>query len=86
MRGIATELERSAESIGLRAGTAVAEEIKNSAALSRGAAAHGSDEASTDGGDLRNQNWEARLKWIALGLAAGSLLFGMGLLVGARVL
>lgn len=86
MKGIAAELERSAESVGLRAGIAVAEQVKTLAALPQKGAAHVSPEARSDEDNSRLRKWETCLKWIALGLAAGLAVFGIGLLVGARVL
>ncbi|MBV9265390.1 MAG: hypothetical protein JO061_04395 [Acidobacteriaceae bacterium] len=86
MKQIAGELERSAESVGLRAGIAVAEQVKSLALLPQEGAATVSPEADSDEGYSNARKWEAYLKWIALGLAAGLALFGIGLLVGARVL
>ena len=87
MKGIAAELERSAESVGLRAGIAVAEQIKNLPAVSQaGPAGLAAVDAGPDQEHSDTRNWELHLRWIALGLVAGLALFGIGLLVGARVL
>jgi hypothetical protein len=87
MKGIAAELERSAESVGLRAGIAVAEQVKNLADAWRDSHDGGVSNVHIDSPE--NVTTQARalyLKWIAVGITAGSLLFGLGLLVGARVL
>lgn len=86
IKAIAAELERSAESVGLRAGIAVAEQVKNLPLLSQKGAVLAKPDAVADQDGSAAFGWEAHLKWIALGLVAGLALFGIGLLVGARVL
>ncbi len=78
MKAVATDLERSAESVGLRAGIAVAEQIRATASIT---AARGSENPHTPVAIS-----SAVVRWIALGVISGLLLFGFGLLVGTRVL
>ena len=85
MKVVATDLERSAESVGLRAGTAVAEQIRAAAPISARRALDGQECTDTDRLDAAVVT-RAVVLWIAVGAGSGLLLFGVGLLVGARVL
>ena len=87
MKVVATDLERSAESVGLRAGIAVAEQIRAATATvpipqmsdaQKASESHREHAAVTP---IRSVTL-----WISVGAASGLLLFGLGLLVGARVL
>lgn len=87
LKVILAEIDRSAESVGLRAGIAIAEQIKASAELWHLATAPcGSDVSDERQHPRRMGTFEARLKWAAIGLVSGLLLFGLGMLVGVRVL
>lgn len=84
LQEIVAELESSAEKIGLRAGAAVAEQIRNAAStFSSGRTT--SD--SVDNKDRVRGVWKPwKSTFVAIGVGSGLLLFGLGLLVGARVL
>jgi hypothetical protein len=83
MKMVATDLERSAESVGLRAGIAVAEQIRAATASvpvpqmldAQGEREPGPVTAS-----------RSVVLWISMGAVSGLFLFGLGLLVGASVL
>jgi hypothetical protein len=82
MKAIAAELEKSAESVGLRAGIAVAEQIRNAHAQ-----IGPTSENRGEDNDGRSSIPARELpKWVALGMLAGLIMFGLGLLVGARLL
>lgn len=86
MKAVATDLERSAESVGLRAGIAVAEQIR-AAATAPVAQMSEAQKASESHREPRAVTpIRSVTLWISLGAASGLLLFGLGLLVGARVL
>lgn len=87
MKDIAIGLERSAESVGLRAGIAVAEQIRAAAAtvpVSRMSGAQNASESHREPGAVTPIR--SVTLWISVGAASGLVLFGFGLLVGARVL
>jgi hypothetical protein len=78
MKVVATDLERSAESVGLRAGIAVAEQIRAAAATVPA--------NEPDCGPRAVTAIRPVALWISMGVVSGIFLFGLGLLVGARVL
>jgi hypothetical protein len=86
MNEIAAQLERSAESVGLRAGIAVAKQIRNAAAMIPGGGASGRGQTDPDHRARADTPSHTAAMWFAVGAGSGLLLFGLGLLVGARVL
>jgi hypothetical protein len=87
MKQIATDLERSAESVGLRAGIAVAEQIRAAATtVPAPRMGQGEERTDADGRVVPTTISRAVVLWIAVGVSSGLVLFGLGLLVGARVL
>jgi hypothetical protein len=85
MKEVAADLERSAESVGLRAGIAVAEQIRNAIAIPDGMALD-RQQTDPDRQACADSTRHAAALWFAVGAGSGLLLFGLGLLVGARVL
>ena len=86
MKEIAVDLEKSAESVGLRAGIAVAEQIRNSCATISGRDESGREQGGPQSHAAADPTSHSAGLWFAAGCGSGLLLFGLGLLVGARVL
>jgi hypothetical protein len=86
VKEIAADLERSAESVGLRAGIAVAEQIRNSSATISGGNEFGRGQGGPQSQAAADPTSHSSALWFAVGCGSGLLLFGLGLLVGARVL
>lgn len=84
LQGIVTELESAAENIGLRAGAAVAEQIRKGAPTL--ASARAADDGNNNEQHVHGMWRPLNSTWMAIGVTGGLLLFGLGLLVGARVL
>ena len=86
MKEVAADLERSAESVGLRAGIAVAEQIRNASATISGGNESGREQGGPQNHAAADPTSHSARLWFAAGCGSGLLLFGLGLLVGARVL
>lgn len=87
MKVVATDLERSAEGVGLRAGIAVAEQIRAAATTVPAARVSDGQRANEpDRGPRAVTATRSVALWISVGVVSGAFLFGLGLLVGARVL
>jgi len=87
MKAVATDLERSAESVGLRAGIAVAEQIRAATAPALDTRASVEQRMSeSERQPYSVATSRAMAGWITVGVSSGLLLFGLGLLVGVRVL
>jgi hypothetical protein len=86
MNEIAADLERSAESLGLRAAIAVADEIRNATAAISGGTESGREQGGPQSHTAADPTSHSVGLWFAGGCGSGLLLFGLGLLVGARVL
>jgi hypothetical protein len=83
MKAVATDLERSAESVGLRAGIAVAEQIR---AATASVPVPQMLDAQREREPRPVTASRSVVLWISVGAMSGLLLFGLGLLVGTRVL
>jgi hypothetical protein len=83
MKMVATDLERSAESVGLRAGIAVAEQIRAATASVPVPQMLDAQREREPGPVTASRSV---VLWISMGAVSGLFLFGLGLLVGASVL